>query len=95
MIDLETSKVILSKPVRRKTFVLGRSTVLLTKEVAVMDDGAVRIVSVREPNYWFGRPQYVCSKLSASSWDFEKTVQKVREFEADYITTELPETHRP
>ncbi|WP_328377070.1 hypothetical protein OHB13_12010 [Streptomyces sp. NBC_00440] len=94
MLDLDTNKLILSKPVRRKTFVLGKSVALLSTTVAVMDDGAIRVMTERRPEYWDGlAPLSVCFKVRPSSDgdNFAQTVQRVREFEACFITAELPE----
>jgi hypothetical protein len=94
MIDLDTDKVILAKPVRRKRFILGKSVALERVDVAVMDDGSVRVITERRADYWDGRaPLFVCFKArkTADGDNFDQTVQRIREFEAQYTTAELPE----
>ena len=95
MIDLNTDKVILAKPIRRKTFILGKSTALLCKHIAAMDDGTVRVVTERCPEHFAGvSPLFVCIvwRRSNDADSFEEACQSVREFEARFITEELPET---
>ncbi|MGJ3559668.1 hypothetical protein ACR6C2_16995 [Streptomyces sp. INA 01156] len=97
MIDLNTDKVILSKPVRRKTFILGKSVALTRKTVAVMDDGTIRVITDRRPEFWDYKPTapLVVSfgvRRASDDENFRQTINRVREMERDYITAELPET---
>lgn len=87
MKDSSTDKVITSRPIRRVRFVLGNSSVLVTKDVALMDDGSVRLISERTPAH---STQATVVTVSMGRSDFREVVRRVREFEADYITEELP-----
>ncbi|MCY0955828.1 hypothetical protein [Streptomyces sp. H27-H5] len=87
MKDSSTDKVILNKAIKRVRFILGNSIVLITKDVALMDDGMVRVTCVRTPAY---SRQAVVVTASLGRHDFRATVQRVREAEAEYITEELP-----
>jgi hypothetical protein len=86
MQDWETGRVILSKVVRRKRFVLGKSSHLREQHVAQMDNGDVRVISVRNPELY---DRTVTSQRLSSS--YETAVGLVRVMEAPYITAELSE----
>ncbi|MFI9202654.1 hypothetical protein [Streptomyces sp. NPDC053048] len=89
MKDWDTDKVILSKIVRRKTFVLGRDAVLVSKSVALMDDGRVMVISVRRKEHVFRGVGVAATYLRATS--YPDAVDRVRAYECAYITAELPE----
>ncbi|MFD7257192.1 hypothetical protein [Streptomyces sp. NPDC059874] len=88
MKDTTTGKVILTKAVQRVRFNLGKSIALVAKDVALMDDGTVRVTSVRTPEYSHQGVRVVTIKLDRA--DYRQAVQRIREFEALYITEELP-----
>lgn len=94
MIDTETFKVILSKPVRHKTFILGKSVALERTTAAVMDDGTLRVITERKAAYWENRPLMV--SWVPSQWKgregFRELAKWLQYMEADYITAELPES---
>ncbi|MEU9404797.1 hypothetical protein AB0E08_03690 [Streptomyces sp. NPDC048281] len=86
MQDWETGKVILSKVVRRKAFVLGKSTHLREHHIVVMDNGEVRSITFRNPEL------YDRAVTSNRIWGrFESAIELVRVMEAKFITEELPE----
>lgn len=87
MIDSTTNKVVLNKAIRRVRFILGKSTVLASHDVALMDDGSVRIIAERREAHAFRIP-VVTSKFDRA--DFRHIVERSRKFEADYATEELP-----
>jgi hypothetical protein len=97
VIDLDTHKVILSKPVRHKAFVLGKSVALECTTAAVMDDGTLRVITERKADYWENRPLMI--SFVPGQWKgregFPELVKWLRYMEADYITAELPETCCP
>ncbi|MER6086514.1 hypothetical protein [Streptomyces bluensis] len=86
MKDWETGKVVLEKVVRRKGFVLGKSSHLRKQYVAEMANGDIRTISVRNPALYDVRVS--SHKLACS---FETVVGLVRVMEAKFITAELPE----
>ncbi|MCZ4097297.1 MULTISPECIES: hypothetical protein [unclassified Streptomyces] len=86
MIDWDTGVVILAKVIRRKEFVLGKSTVLVSRAVVLLDTGEVRTSSVRRDGRHVSTP---------FKWSFENTVASLREFEREFITEELSEWRRP
>ncbi|GGP71945.1 hypothetical protein GCM10010278_57410 [Streptomyces melanogenes] len=83
MIDWDYGYVVLAKVTRRKEFTLGKSTVLKSRAVIVLDSGQIRTVVKRCDGL------VVSSRLWAQS--FEVAVHQAREFERAYITEELPE----
>ncbi|MFI5865827.1 hypothetical protein [Streptomyces sp. NPDC051546] len=87
MIDSTTNKVVLNKAIRRVRFILGKSVALAAHDVALMDDGSVRIVAERRTGY-ASRIPVVTSKFNRA--DFRQIVERSRRFEADYVTEELP-----
>jgi hypothetical protein len=93
MIDTETGQIVLSKPVRCKTFILGKSVAVERTTAAVMDDGTLRVIAERKPAYWQNRPLTV--SWVPSQWKgregFRELVKWLRYMEGDYITAELPE----
>jgi hypothetical protein len=92
--DLNTDKLVLAKVVRRKTFITGKSWHLVRQEVAVMDDGTVRVIGTRRPEHFLpGAPVVVSfvSRRTCEGDNFPQTVQRIREAESAYITEELPE----
>ncbi|MGW5773142.1 hypothetical protein ACWEVY_28820 [Streptomyces longwoodensis] len=93
MIDMGTEKVVLSKPVRRKTFVLGRSVALEATTAAVMEDGTLRIITKRRAAFFENRPLHITWQPGQwrGSEGFGELVQWLRDMERDYITEELPE----
>lgn len=93
MIDLSTDRVILSKPVRCKTFILGKSVALLRTTAAVMDDGTLRVIAERKPDRYPSGPLTVSWKPAfwITKESFPELVEWLRNMEADYITAELPE----
>jgi hypothetical protein len=95
VIDNETDKVILAKPVRSKTFILGKSIALESTTAAVMDDGSLRVITHRRADYFRGRRLTV--SWQPARWkgreDFRELVEWLRYMETDFITAELPETH--
>ncbi|MGW0580092.1 hypothetical protein ACWD25_29940 [Streptomyces sp. NPDC002920] len=86
MQDWETGKVILSKVVRRKGFVLGKSRHVCEQHIAQMDNGEVRTVTYRNPELY---DRTVTSHRLYST--FEGALDLVRVMEAQFITEELPE----
>ncbi|MFE5009796.1 hypothetical protein ACFRJ3_35020 [Streptomyces sp. NPDC056696] len=95
MFDLNRDKVIVAKPVRRKAFVLGKSVALVRKEVVITDDGVIRVVAYRRPEFWDYNPKtplVVGFAITNRGADFGQVVQRVREMESQFITAELPES---
>lgn len=92
MID-ERRGVILAKPVRRKVFLLGKSAALARKDVVVTDDGVIRVVAYRRAEFWDYSPKtpLVVSFSLSQDADFGQIVERIRDFEALFITRELPE----
>ncbi|MFJ3634615.1 hypothetical protein [Streptomyces sp. NPDC090112] len=91
MQDLSTYKVILRKVVRRKGFVLGKSIALNRVDVALMDDGSIRVIFDRRADYFRkGVPLNTSSLLRGES-EMGRAIKWMRTQEADYITEELPE----
>ncbi|MFD7552959.1 hypothetical protein ACFV9E_00215 [Streptomyces sp. NPDC059835] len=91
MQDLSTYKVILNKVVRRKGFILGKSIALARVDVALMDDGSMRVIFDRRSDYFReGVPLRVSSILRGES-EMPRAIKWMRAKEADYITAELPE----
>ncbi|MFD8886406.1 hypothetical protein ACFV0H_28380 [Streptomyces erythrochromogenes] len=91
MQDSSTYKVILNKVVRRKGFILGKSIALNRVDVALMDDGTLRVIFDRRSDYFReGVPLNTCSILRGES-EMSRAVKWMRTMEADYITAELPE----
>lgn len=92
MKDLNTDKVILAKVVRRHTFVLGKSVALACVSVAVMDDGATRVITERRPEHFLPTAPRVVSFVSrrtVGDFDFRQCVQRTREWERQFITREI------
>jgi hypothetical protein len=94
VIDLNTDKVILNKVIRRKRFILGKSVALAHTDVAVMDDGAVRFITLRRADFFLeGAPLLISfvARRSAEGDNFPQAIQRCREMESQFITAELPE----
>ncbi|MFE7313834.1 hypothetical protein ACFU7T_12105 [Streptomyces sp. NPDC057555] len=83
MRNWETGKVILAKVIRQKTFILGLSTVLEWRAIALFDTGEVAVLSKRRNG------SCVVERLWADQ--FELPVERLRFFERRYTTEELPE----
>jgi hypothetical protein len=92
MLDTETDKVILAKPVRSKTFILGKSVALERTTAALMDDGSLRVITHRRADYFRGRPLTLTWQPTqwAGREGFRELVKWLRHMEADYTTAELP-----
>ncbi|MFD4608252.1 hypothetical protein ACFWOT_09060 [Streptomyces sp. NPDC058440] len=94
MLDTWTNKVILAKPVRRKTFILGKSVALESTTAAVMDDGTLRVITQRRADYFEGKP--LTTSWKPGQWkgreSFPELVEWLRHMEADYTTAELSES---
>ncbi|MFF8629714.1 hypothetical protein [Streptomyces werraensis] len=94
MYDLNRDVVVLSKPVRRTRFVLGKSVALEYTDVAVMDDGTVRYITKRRPDYFLPGAPLVVSFVARTTFtgdNYAQAVQRCREMESQFITAELPE----
>ncbi|WP_030386541.1 hypothetical protein [Streptomyces sp. NRRL S-241] len=94
MQDLNTDKVILRKVVRRKRFVLGGSVALAATSVAQMDDGSVRVITERRPGHFLPKSPCIVtyvSRINQGGDQFQEAAERIREFERQYITEELPE----
>ncbi|MFG3176551.1 hypothetical protein ACGFZC_16005 [[Kitasatospora] papulosa] len=92
MIDENRGGVVLAKPVRRKTFVLGKSAALTRKDVVVTDDGVIRVVSYRRADFWEYNPKtplVVTFAVTNEGADFWQVVERIREYETPFITSEL------
>ena len=81
MRDWNTGKVVLTKVIRRKGFVLGKSTVLSVRHVAEMANGDIRVVSERYDG--------TISSVHMRWATYEKCVKDLRHFEREFITGEL------
>lgn len=81
--DWDSGKLITRKVVRRKGFVLGKSSVLSVRYVAEMDNGDIRTISERRDG------DIVSSHQRYGT--FDSVVSGMREFERNYLTAELPE----
>ncbi|MFE9660298.1 hypothetical protein [Streptomyces sp. NPDC005955] len=93
MIDINSGEIIMTKVIRRKVFILGKSEALLRADAVEMSDGTLRVVNFRRPEFWDynRRTVLVVSYQYRRRETFAELVETLRRLELRWITAELPE----
>ncbi|MGW4446428.1 hypothetical protein [Streptomyces sp. NPDC004682] len=90
MIDMQSQGVVLEKRTHRKIYTLGKSAALSDVEIAQMDNGAIRVIAYRRPEFWDYNPKtpLAVSWVYRIGGTYEDAIAWVRERESPFITHE-------